>query len=475
MKKKILIEKNVLLTRIAVLFDDEWVEFYTDSHLEEDFQNKVIVGQIEQVVKNLKAVFVDYGEAKNGLLHIKQIPEAYQTKLHPGARLPVQIVKQNVGDKGHKLTGKISLKGRHLVCLPFENGINISKKIQDNKQRSEIKEALEGVTNNHYAFIVRTHAKDVPLEQLVKDAKELMIKADQFMNTKDYLAKGSILYKEPPLCIQVVMEHLNGPQSLEVICNDEEITAYIKELIEGYGEADRAKVITFSFEEDMMSVYGLQKQMEALLQRKIWLKNGGNMVIDYTEAMTVIDVNSAKAIMTKNPRKSVLDLNLLATKEAILQMLRRNLSGIIIVDLVEMPYLEDKLAVYDYAKKLLTTFQDTRSKVFPLTELGLLQISRATQYTSIPHRLLASCAHCAHPYGQMAEVYDLFLMEKQIKHMAYHTIQKEIYIECKDILLQIIDKFNLQKTLETTYDIKLYLGKIEKTSKKMFLCQFYQR
>ena len=234
MKKQILIEHQLVMTRIAVLREGEWTTFYLDSHIDEDPQNKVVIGQIEQVVKNLKAVFVNYGTDKNGLLHIKQIPECYHNKLHPGARLPVQVVKQNVGEKGHKLTGKISLKGRFLVCLPFETGINISKKIKEASKRNLLKDILEEAVGDTYGFIVRTQAVEATKEQLLQDAKSLLEKAKQFMETKDYLSRGSVLYKEPPLYATIIGEEFRAGDSLEIICDHAglltEIEKYLKQV-----------------------------------------------------------------------------------------------------------------------------------------------------------------------------------------------------------------------------------------------------
>lgn len=473
MSRKILIEKNEVLTRIGVLLDEEWIGFYIDSDLEENLQNRIIVGQIQQVVKNLNAVFVDYGEEKNGLLHMKQIPEHYQTRLYPGTRLPVQIVKQNVGEKGHKLTGKVNLKGRHLVCLPFEPGINISKKIQDTTLRRRIKETLEAHLKTDYGFIIRTHAKDIPLEEIEKDAQELILLADQFMQRKDCLSKGSLLYEEPPLALQLIMDYLSYKEPLEIVCTNESMIGQIKEVVSRYGAENIVTLTAYPNCEDLFSLYGLQKRFDNLLSRKVWLKNGGNLIIDYTEAMTIIDVNSAKAVLTKNKRKAVLDLNLLAVKESILQILRRNLSGMILVDLVEMENEEDKTLVYHTAKNLFASFGDKRSKVFPLTELGLLQISRSKKYSSLPHKVLTACESCETPYAHLNNWYQLFLIEKKIKAVCAGTIHKTIFIECVPEIYETIIHLQANKKWEKAYNLSVEVKKMEKISKNMFSCQLY--
>lgn len=475
MKKQIVIEKNVLSTQIAIIQDGEFTSFYLETCLKADKQNRVVVGQVEQVVKNLKAVFVDFGEEKNGLLHMKQVPECYQSKLFPGSRLPVQVVKQNTGEKGHKLTGKINLMGRFLVCLPFETGINISKKIKEQTIRETLKQKLQDLSGGRYGFIVRTTAKDASDELLEKDALELLEKADAFMKAKDCLAKGSELYEDPPLLMQVLREEVEGLKEIEIVSNDQSILDMIKADLMPSSNDSFINFKLFNEIEGLFQIYDIEKKRLQLLSRKIWLKNGGNLVIDYTEAMTIIDVNSAKAILTKNAQKAVLDLNLLAVKESILQILRRNLSGMIVLDLVEMSRQEDRQEVYEYAKELLNRWQDKRTKVYPLTELGLLQFSRTKKYIGLPQQLLSTCNACDTPYGEKSLIYYMLELEKKIKEISEKTENKTVFIEIEPSFYEFLNKNDCIKLLENKYQLKIEVQKSLQTSKKMFLCQFYQR
>ncbi len=475
MNIKILIEKNLFLSKIAVLQDEEWTSYYLDSHLEKDLQNQVVVGEIKQVVKHLNGVFVDFNDDRNGLLHIKQIPKVYQDKLYPGSRMPVQIIKQNSGEKGNKLTGMVNLSGRFLVCLPFEKGIHLSKKINNEEKRRQIISAIEEVCGQQYGFIVRTHAKDVPIARLQQDALELMKIVQTFMKTKDCLSKGTVLYKEPPLAVQVILEYLDSGEPLEVICNDE---AYLKELkawIGDYEETKKISYIHFSNHDNMFHIYDLQKKVDELLHRKIWLKNGGNLMIDYTEAMSVIDVNSAKAVLSKKPQKAVLDLNILAVRESILQILRRNLSGIILIDLVEMTADQDRQSVYEYAKAYIASLKDTRTKIYPLTELGLMQISRTKRYKSLHQQLLERCPQCHAPYGEHTFIYCMQEIEYKIRDLSYHTDHRCVILQVNTRIYEKLQKEHLVEALEEKYGISLDLQKLDQNSKSMFLCQLYKR
>lgn len=475
MKRQIIIEKNALTIQTAIVEQGKLIGFYIDDLLEKDLQNQIVMGQVMQVVKNLKAVFVDYGDERNGMLHLKQIPAYYASRVQVGSRLPVQIVKQNIGEKGHKLTAKLNLTGRYLVCLPFEPGINISKKITDVQMREEMKAHLSEVAaDTGYGFIVRTHGSMVPLTVLVEEAKYLIQQANSLLQSKDYLTKGTCLYEAPTLTEQVVIEQLMGTEEIEVVCNNK---TYL-EALEGLLPQEEGITRYFThYQEDLSiwSIYGIQKQVDSLLKRKVWLKNGGNLIIDYTEAMTIIDVNSAKAVLTKNPEKAVLNLNLEAVQEGILQILGRNLSGMIIMDLVEMKQAAHKAQVYEWANTLLKQYHDQRTKVYPLTELGLLQFSRTKKYQCLPHQLLTIALTDESRLGQKSFLYDMMQLEQKLRQVKLEAHKQEVYVTVMASYEEKMRQMGIIELLEAAYPVRLHLKKVESQPQKNILCQFYQK
>lgn len=472
MSKTILVEKQCFSTKVMILNEEEWTHYYIDTPLDDDLQNKIFVGQVSQVVKNLKAVFIDFGLDKKGFLPFNQIPEAYQNKVQIGSRIPVQITKQNVGDKGHKLTSKINLLGKYVVCLPFEEGISISKKINIPEQRQYLKTLVESLNTSKYGFVVRTRAIEVDEHSLIEDIKTVLETANHFMSTKDMFTKGTLLYSEPSTALQAIEEHLGGGETVEIICDD----AKYLESLKKYFSPVHYPNVTYQLYTDVLplaSVYSLSKKLEQLNNRKIWLKSGGNLVIDYTEAMTIIDVNSAKAILTKNHAKAVCELNKQAVRESLLQILRRNLSGMIIVDLVEMPTTQMRQEVFEYAKSLLGIFQDKKTKVYPITELGLLQISRSKKYQMLPHILGSNCPTCAMSYAMPSHFSALLALENIIKDIAIKTIHNTICIEAKsDFYIYLIEN-EVIDLLRDHYHLSINLKKNGNPTNKAFLCQFY--
>ena len=459
---------------MALLINDELTQYYVDSMLDANLQNCIAVGQVKQVVKNLNAVFVDYGADKNGMLHFKQIPECYTHKLQQGYCLPVQITKQNIGEKGHKLTAKLNIVGKYLVCLPFEPGIHLSKKMSLSL-REQIKKALEEELKTSYGFIVRTHASEVTIEDIIEDAKMLIDRVDQLLTSSNYLVKGSVLYRELTPIYQMIIEQINKADELEIIYNDESIVTSIEKIIHDYGKAKTIKLSYCADENAIYAIYGVTKKIEQIMKRKIWLKNGGNLIIDYTEAMTIIDVNSAKAILTKNPDKAILQLNKEAVKEAVLQILRRNLSGMIIVDLVEMKNPQYKLDIYEYAKMLLEEYGDSLTKVYPLTELGLLQFSRTKKYQCVAYQLLDACSKCHVPYANESFLMSVMKLEDQLRGIDPKEGRQAVYLQVIPNIYEKMIEQNVISCLENHYPVKIEMEKSHLGAEKNILCQFYKR
>lgn len=476
MKTKILIEKNALTVQLAIIREDEFVAFHVYSLFEQELQNKIIIGEVKQIVKNLKAVFVDYGDKKNGMLHLKQIPDYFLKRVQVGSLLPVQIVKQNTGEKGHRLTSKLNLSGHYLVCLPFEPGINISKKITDEKKRKFIKEQLGSISNKaQYGFIVRTHAEHIAPEKLKQEAEMLVAKVNHLLQIEDYLTKESVLYEEPNSICQIILDQLSFNKQIEIISQNQDYLEELKQVIRQDPRSESAEFICYEDKLPIWSYFGLSKKIEELTKRKVWLKNGGNLMIDYTEAMTVIDVNSAKAILTKNPEKAVLKLNTEAVEAAILQMLRRNLVGMVLIDLVEMKHKEHKKIVYETAQLLLEKYGESRTKVYPLTELGLLQFSRGQKYPSLAKQLTTSCTCCGMVGSYSSFLKELMEVENQLKTIKLSESRQQLLMQVSPAYYDQIISRDIVSILEASYPvvIKLTVKPIEQD--RPILCQFYTK
>ncbi|MGL6173996.1 MAG: ribonuclease E/G [Cellulosilyticaceae bacterium] len=467
MQKVILIDNSLTYTKVGVVLENQLQEIYLQNNFEQDLQNAVIQGQIMDVVKNLQAVFVDFGGDKNGLLHFKQIPECYKTRLRAGERLPIQIMRENVGTKGHKLTAYINLIGKHLVCLPFEKGISISKKIVDEKVRERIKACINTCSIS-YGFIARTSSSEVDETELISEIEELTKQADTLMKGQASLAKGSLLVKDNPLPIKIILEHLKGRECLKIISNDHTILEQIKQ---NFGQDSSEIVheyIYLNSLENVFKFYDVEKQFEEALKKRVWLKNGGNLIIEPTEALTVVDVNSAKAVMKKNPNRAILQLNQLAIEESIRQIIKRNIAGMIVIDLVDVRSREDKQALYEFATQLIKRLEGKRAVAYPITELGLLQISRTKKYMSLYQSVYTKCNLCDATSRSYRPSYLSYLLEIKIKNIIMHTTNRKLFITCIPALYEYLKNQKIISKFEQIYEISIDLTKETKESTNFF-------
>lgn len=458
MKKQVIIDQSVVLTRIALLINGECREIYAEQTFKPSGQSKVIQGQIEKIASHLKAAFVNFGDEKNGLLHFSKIPSCYEKRVQQGLRLPVQVTKENSGEKGHKLSAYINIPGYYLVCLPFEDTINISRKITDGKKRAELKALVDEIRDEPFGFIVRTNSQDASKETLTLEIKQLIAKARKLMQYKDYLAKGDVLLEDDPLAIHLLRDWIKVNDEIEVISNDSMLLEHIKEHMSSYLPEVNASYKAYPKEEQLFSVFSLEKLFENALKRKVWLKNGGNLVIEQTEAMTVVDVNSAKAIEKKNPMKAVRELNELAISETIRQMVFRNLSGIVVVDLIDIKSRELREELFEFAKQQAMQLDGLRTRVFPISDLDLLQMSREKKYQKLSEVMLEPCGQCHTLNSQVGSYYHTFQIEQKLKHIASQTIQETIYLSCGPAMKEFWSHNDLVKRYKEAYGITVQLS-----------------
>ncbi len=457
--RKIIVEQNALTTLMVEMINGEFTRYYIESGSNQ--QNQIIVGRVMQVVKNLEAAFVDFGDKKNGMLPFKSFPDDIKSK-SPGMLLPVQVVRQNLGDKGHKLTAKPSISGSYLVCLIKEQGISISSKIKDKEVRDRLKKLLNKVNKengSNYGFIVRTHALEASDEQLVDDALRLITRADEILNAASHYTKGTVVYGDSSYIKDKVRELITKADDcldeIEIITNDNALYSYLEALS---GRTDNTK-ITFNDEVALLNLYCSRKKIDELTNRKVWLKSGGNLCIDNTEAMTVIDVNSAKLTSKKNHDNAVMQLNKEAIKESILQILRRNISGIIIIDLVEIKSKEGQAELYSYAKSLLEEFEDNRTKVYKINELGLMQLSRMRKNQSIMQQLSDTCPCCNALYSVSSYLKNLMQLEEKLKNVRLENGKQLVSIVAQNDIYDKLIADDIINALERKYPVKININR----------------
>lgn len=377
----ILIENKNNITTIAVVQDYEVVEIYQEKDDEKRLEGNIYLGKVKNIIPGMQSAFIDIGESKNALVHIKDIiPKASNVTgnvyedtskmnisniIKSGQEVLVQVKRDCNEQKGPRVTTDIKINGKFSIFMPYSNFITVSQKIEDENEKNRLKEIAKEVLPKNSGAIIRTAAKG-------RNTKEIQDELKVLINIwNEILKKAEKIKSKKEIPIQIFdSAGITGKIITDLAENNlEKIYTNNQRLIEEYKALEEKIEII----DEPLNKFDAKNKMN--LNRKIWLRCGGFITIDATEALTAIDVNSGKFTGKRDLEKTVLKVNLEATKEIAKQIRLRDLGGIIIVDYIDMDEDEDKEQIRNY---MIECFKEDRSKVqvMEFTKLGLLEITR---------------------------------------------------------------------------------------------------
>jgi ribonuclease G len=407
MTKEALMDAGMGEVRLAVLEDGELAEFYIEKRDDESILGNIYRGRVERVLPGMQSAFIDIGLSKNAFLYIKDLlPEGHKNKraqkageppriqdlLKAGQELTVQVVKEMSGHKGPRVTTLISLPGRFSVLLPGRNTAGISKRMDDSEERKRLKELANSLKPEGAGLIIRTAAKHVPIEWLRDEIDALLKKWDMILEQQSKGVVPRCLYREPDFVIHMIREHLS-PDLNRFIVNDRDVWKQIIGFLDSTSPGSKPKVEYFDKDYDMFEYYHVESALNQALVRKVFLKSGGYIVFDTTEALTVIDVNSGKYVGRTSLEKTALKINKEAAEMIARQIRVRDISGIIIIDFIDMKdecHREEVVAVLKEAVK-----QDrTQTVVVGMTGLGLVEMTRKKIRQPLASYMTVDCRCC---------------------------------------------------------------------------------
>ena len=379
--------------QIALVENGKLIEKYDERPDMHRLEGNIYLGRVENVLQGMQAAFVNIGEEKNTFMHIKDvIPKVsnetgnknellskYDIKdyIRVGMPILVQVKKDSTNKKGARVSTNISLPGRFVVLLPDTNFITISKKITDNNKRKELQKAVQEELPKNYGAIVRTSAENKDAELIKRDVKSLIKlweliqeSAKNLKEEKDF--EPTLIYENEGIIGKLLTDLID--QSLErIITNDEEVYNKISNILEQSG-ANKIK-LELKKKANILDLYDLENQIEKAKARKIWLKCGGFITIDKTEALTAIDVNSGKYVGGKDLEQTVYRVNKEATLEIAKQLRLRDIGGIIIIDYIDMEKEETKTKILEELNECLKKDR-SKTQVIGFTPLDLLEMTR---------------------------------------------------------------------------------------------------
>ncbi|MCU0277564.1 MAG: Rne/Rng family ribonuclease [Candidatus Nanopelagicales bacterium] len=389
-------------TQIAVLEDKVLVEHYVTRERNASMIGNVYLGKVQNVLPSMEAAFIDIGRGRNAVLYAGEVnwdgaglegqPKRIELALQPGDSVLVQVTKDPVGHKGARLTSQISLPGRYLVYVPNGRMTGISRKLPD-KERSRLKKALRAALPEDAGVIVRTAAEGATEEQLASDVNRLAAQWEA-INAKTESAKApSLLYSEPDLAIRVVRDIFNEDFA-KLIVSGSAAQDTIEEYVGWVAPELRERVERWSQNEDVFASFRIDEQITKALDRKVLLPSGGSLVIDRTEAMTVVDVNTGRFVgQGGNLEETVTRNNLEAAEEIVRQLRLRDIGGIIVVDFIDMVLESNRDLV---VRRLVECLGRDRTKhqVAEITSLGLVQMTRKRLGQGLLETFSEPCEHC---------------------------------------------------------------------------------
>jgi ribonuclease E len=389
-------------TQIAVLEDGVLVEHYVDKASHQSYVGNVYLGKVQNVLPSMEAAFVDIGKGRNAVLYAGEVnfdasglegeSKRIESALKSGQSILVQATKDPIGHKGARLTSQVSLPGRYLVYVPGAGMTGISRKLPDT-ERARLKQILKKVMPENAGVIVRTAAEGATEEELAQDVARLSAQWEAIEQKAKTATAPELLYSEPDLTIRVVRDIFNEDFASLVISSDSEwdmVEDYVRYVAPHL--ADRLS--RWDGDQDVFAAYRIDEQIAKALDRKVWLPSGGSLVIDATEAMTVIDVNTGKFTgHGGNLEQTVTRNNLEAAEEIVRQLRVRDVGGIIVIDFIDMVLESNRDLVL---RRLLECLARDRTKhqVAEVTSLGLVQMTRKRVGSGLLEAFSVPCEHC---------------------------------------------------------------------------------
>jgi ribonuclease E len=389
-------------TQIAVLEDGVLVEHYVNRSSHQSYVGNVYLGKVQNVLPSMEAAFVDVGKGRNAVLYAGEVnfdvsglegqPKRIESALKAGQSLIVQVTKDPVGHKGARLTSQISLPGRYLVYVPGASMTGISRKLPDT-ERNRLKQILKKVMPENAGVIVRTAAEGAAEEELSRDVSRLAAQWEAIEKKAKTASAPALLYSEPDLTIRVIRDVFNEDFSNLVVAGDEgwdTVDEYVRYVAPHL--ADR--LTRWRDNRDVFGAYRIDEQLAKALERKVWLPSGGSLVIDKTEAMTVIDVNTGKFTgQGGNLEETVTRNNLEAAEEIVRQLRLRDVGGIVVIDFIDMVLESNRELVL---RRLLECLARDRTKhqVAEVTSLGLVQMTRKRVGAGLLEAFSVPCECC---------------------------------------------------------------------------------
>ncbi|MFN3739591.1 MAG: ribonuclease E/G [Thermodesulfovibrionales bacterium] len=491
MQNEILINSTKEEVRVALLEGGQVVEFYVERRRGASLVGNIYKGKVVKVLPGMQSAFVDIGlekaaflyvgdivildempshfnnevsvfggesnsEAANDSIYIKPQKASINEIIQEGQELLVQVAKDPIGTKGARVTAYVTLPGRYVVFMPTIDHIGVSRRITDEAERTRLKNIAELIKPQKAGIIIRTASEGCSEEELRKDLEFLLMLWDNILKKKDSQPAPYLLYTDLDLVLRTVRDMM-GQNIERIIIDSEEDYNRIIDFVSVYFPKLADRIELYDAEEPLFDAFGLEVDISRALGKKVWLKSGGYIVIDQTEAMTVIDVNTGKFVGKESLEETVLKTNLEAVKEIAYQIRLRNLGGIIIIDFIDMEKPENRQKVFNAFVDMMKKDR-VKSTILNISELGLIQMTRKRVRESITRILCEPCPYCdGKGYIKTARTVCYEIMRKIRKMRPY--ISTRLIVKVNPLVAEFLSDEERQgiEELEKIFNLKIVI------------------
>lgn len=449
--------------RTAVIDNGNLAEIHIESQNREALAGNIYKGRVENVLPGMQAAFVDIGHGKNAFLYVKDAL-GYETEdvsinkvLRPGDEILVQVSKEPSGSKGARVTTHITIPGRYVVFMPDIDYIGISRRIEVEAERNRLRSLAARVKPEKSGLIVRTEAEGKDEQDLIEDINFLEGLWSKIDSDASRVKAPNLVYKELDLVYRSIRDLFNrGTKKL--VINDRETYTKAMELVEIFSPDQKEVIEYYDGSVNVFEFYGIEDKIEKALSKRVWLKSGGYIIIDQTEALTSIDVNTGKFTGSSSLKDTVLLTNIEASREIARQLRLRDIGGIIIIDFIDMEEEEHQNMVIDTLKSELKKDR-TKSVVFGMTELGLVEMTRKKVGRRLSSVMQKQCPLCEGNGSILDEEFIVRKVERELVRIFKETDVPAVLVEVNDAIEYYIRQSESDdiKYLEDKYNKKILL------------------
>ena len=419
MSDELLINVTPMECRVALIENGTVNELFVERTAKRGLVGNIYKGKVVRVLPGMQAAFVDIGLSRTAFLHIndmvwsrqKPTPNVFEL-LQPGQILTVQVMKDMLGSKGARLSTDLSIPSRYLVLMPYGSHTGVSQRIESEEERNRLRSIIENIQAKHQlpgSVIVRTAAEGVAEQDIAQDMAYLAKLWEYIQRKQKNIAVPTLIFEELPLPQRIIRD-LANEKTAKIYVDSREVHGKLQEFVAEFVPTMQDRLLHYPGECPIFDLYSVEDDIQKALQTRVALKSGGYLMIDQTEAMTTIDVNTGSYVGGRTLEDTVFKTNMEATQVIARQLRLRNLGGIIIIDFIDMQEAEHRADVLKQFEHMLER-DHAKTKITQVSELGLVEMTRKRTRESLEHLLCESCPTCqGRGYVKTAEsvCYEIF-------------------------------------------------------------------